>query len=280
MEVTQYCYAKVNLFLEVLDKRPDGYHDLFTLFQKVKCYDQLSAEQSSSLILEGGDGITQIPEENLIIKAAILIKKQFQVTSGIKFTLNKKLPVGAGLGGGSANAAMAIKLCNTIWKLNLPIETLIEIGAKLGADVPFFLYKGTAFATGIGEQLYSAPPPCQFYLVIATPKCFVSTEKAYAGISPNKTPFFKSFQQEYQKKYMIPSFYACLKNDFEDSILAQNPQIKLLHDSISSFKSIKTLLCGSGASVFGLFEEKSVAQACESAIRSECRFSCVTEFQD
>jgi 4-diphosphocytidyl-2-C-methyl-D-erythritol kinase len=275
---TLNCYAKINLFLEVLGQRSDGYHNIGTLFQTINCFDRLSAESCTDVVLEGGENITRTPEENLIIKAAKAVKRLYQVSLGIKFHLQKNLPVGAGLGGGSSNAAAALKLCNQIWQLNILPDQLHDIAAQLGSDVPFLLHGGSYFATGTGDILVPAPFPHRFHVVIATPQCMVDTADAYGKITPNRSPSFSSFQNKYLKQHKNPTFYSSLKNDFEQSIYQRYPQIRELYNHMNTFNPVKVLLCGSGASVFGLFIDLSTAESCESAIRKICRFSCVSEF--
>src|SRR6267142_2952704 len=135
------CFGKINLFLEIQDRREDGYHNLGTLFHTVDCGDRLSAEAAETLTLEGADSITASPEDNLVIKAAKLLRETFpdrvRGNAGMRFSLAKILPTGAGLGGGSSNAAAALQLCNRIWGMKLSDADLLPVAARLGADVPF-----------------------------------------------------------------------------------------------------------------------------------------------
>ena len=182
------CFAKINLFLEIRDKRPDGYHNLGTLFQTVDCGDRLSAEPAETLCLDGAEGITATPDDNLVIKAAKLLRASFpdrvKADQGMRFSLAKILPTGAGLGGGSSNCAAALQLCNRIWGMGLSEADLLPVAARLGADVPFFLYGGCYFGEGKGEILSPAPDPYPFHVVIGTPECRVETGWAYGQLDP------------------------------------------------------------------------------------------------
>ncbi|MFC1584880.1 4-(cytidine 5'-diphospho)-2-C-methyl-D-erythritol kinase [Fibrobacterota bacterium] len=279
MRITLYCRAKINLFLEIVNKRPDGYHNIRTLFQTLACSDVLSAEPYHKIALEGGDGITKTPGENLIIKAAEAVKKRYGITSGIKFFLKKTLPVQAGLGGGSSNAAGALKLCRKIWDLDVPVQDLQILAGKLGADVPFLLREGTCFAAGKGELLEPAPPPYRFYVVVATPECFVDTANAYGKIDLKETgQRYPEFKRNYLMEHKNPDFFKNLKNSFEEFVFKDYPIIRSLRESIGLFHPIHVMLCGSGASLFGLFKEKSSAEQCRQFIKKNCRYACVTEF--
>ncbi len=276
------CFGKINLFLEIGAKRPDGYHDLGTLFQTVDCGDRLSAEPADDLSLAGAEGITAQPEDNLVLKAARLLRASFpervRPDAGMLFSLAKILPTGAGLGGGSSNAAAALRLCNRIWKLELADRDLLPVAAKLGADVPFFLFGGTCFGEGIGEVLSPAPDPYPFHVVIGTPNCRVETAWAYRNLDPQRRQEWARFKALYMTYCEDWEFYQVLRNDFDAPMRKHFPEIDSLAGKMAGFGPVKTLLSGSGASVFSLFREKGKAEECRKAIEAECRFSCVAGF--
>jgi len=276
------CFAKINLFLEIGAKRPDGYHNLGTLFQTVDCGDRLSAEPAGELSLAGAEGITAQPEDNLVLKAARLLRATFpervRADAGMRFSLAKILPTGAGLGGGSSNAAAALGLCNRLWKMGLSDRDLLPVAAKLGADVPFFLFGGTYFGEGIGELLTPAPDPYPFHVVIGTPNCRVDTAWAYRNLDPQRKQEWARFKALYVTYFEDWEFYQVLRNDFEAPMRRHFPEIDSLAGRMAEFGPVKTLLSGSGASVFGLFREKGKADECLKAIQPECRFSCVAGF--
>lgn len=276
------CHGKINLFLEVRDRRSDGYHNLGTIFQTLACCDQLHAEAWDSLELICPAGITADPEQNLVMKAARLLQKTFadrmRPNQGMRFTLEKNLPSGAGLGGGSSDAAAALVLCNNIWELGLTLPELLPHAAKLGADVPFFLHGGTYFAEGIGEILQPAPEPFPFHIVIGTPGCHVETSWAYGQLPPDRKQEWARFKALYFTYFEDWQFYQVLRNDFDAPIRKHFPQIQALHDSMQAFSPVKTLLCGSGASLFSLFKDKADAERCLESIQPACRYACLTEF--
>ena len=276
------CLGKINLFLEVRDKRADGYHNLGTLFQTVDCGDRLSAQPDEDLSLAGADGITAKPEDNLVLKAARLLRSAFpervRPDAGMRFSLAKILPTGAGLGGGSSNAAAALQLCNRIWKLGLTDQELVPVAAKLGADVPFFLFGGAYFGEGIGEVLQPAPDPYPFHVVIGTPHCRVETAWAYQNLDPKRKQEWARFKALYVTYFEDWEFYQVLRNDFDAPMRRHFPLIDSLAGRMAEFGPVKTLLSGSGASVFSLFREKGKAEACLEAIKPECRFATVAEF--
>lgn len=276
------CFGKINLFLEIGGKRPDGYHDLGTLFQTVACGDRLSAEPAEELSLLGADGITDKPEDNLILKAARQLRAAFpdrvRPDAGVRFSLAKILPTGAGLGGGSSNAAAALHLCNRIWGMGLTENELLPVAAKLGADVPFFLFGGTYFGEGIGEVLRPAPDPYPFHVVIGTPRCRVDTGWAYRQLDPDRRGEWARFKALYMTYCEDWEFYQVLRNDFDAPMRRHFPEIGSLAGKMAEFGPVKTLLSGSGASVFSLFREKGKAEECLVAIQAECRFSCAAEF--
>jgi 4-diphosphocytidyl-2-C-methyl-D-erythritol kinase len=276
------CFGKINLFLEIGARRPDGYHELGTLFQTVECGDRLSAEPAESLSLEGADGITAKPEDNLILKAARRLREAYpdrvRPDTGMRFSVAKILPTGAGLGGGSSNAAAALHLCNRIWKLGLTDQELLPVAARLGADVPFFLFGGTYFGEGIGEKLRPAPDPYPFQVVIATPQCRVDTGWAYQQLDPQRRREWERFRALYMTYSEDWEFYQVLRNDFDAPIRKHFPEIDALSGKMASFGPVKTMLSGSGASVFSLFRDRAKAEECLASIKGDCRFACVAGF--
>jgi 4-diphosphocytidyl-2-C-methyl-D-erythritol kinase len=278
------CYGKINLFLEIQDRRLDGYHDLGTIFHTVDCGDRLSAEASETLTLAGAEGITAAPEDNLVIKAAKLLREAFpervKADAGMRFSLAKILPTGAGLGGGSSDAAAALQLCNRIWDMRLSAAELLPVAARLGADVPFFLYGGCCFATGKGEILSPAPSPYPFHIVIGTPHCRVETAWAYGQLDPSRKREWARFKALYFTYFEDWEFYQVLRNDFDAPMRRHFPEIGNLANRMQDFAPVKTLLSGSGASVFSLFRERVAAEKCLAEIKAQCRFACMAEFVD
>jgi len=281
--ITLTCPAKINLFLTIQGKRPDGYHDLGTLFQTLDFGDTLQAEPWDRVELRGAEGIPGNIRDNLILKAVALLQNRYSDRMGpgrgILFTLTKHLPFGAGLGGGSSNGAIALILANRIWGLSLKPQELHELGCELGSDVPFFLQGGTAFGEGRGEMLTPAPKPFPFHVVVATPACQVETAWAYQNLGPAKSPDrWHDFKAQYSAHCGEPAFYSQLHNDFEEPIAAHFPEIQRVREILRSFKPVKAMLTGSGASLFALFTLESDAKACLEAVQPHCRFSTLARF--
>ncbi len=280
--VSLACPGKINLFLEVGDKRPDGYHDIGTLFQAVACADRLTAEPWEDMALVCPEGVTADPEQNLVLKAARLLKAalpdRVDAGAGIRFTLEKDLPSGAGLGGGSSDAAAALLLCDRLWGLSLGPAGLMPYAARLGSDVPFFLLGDTQFGEGRGEVLQPAPDPYPFHVVIGTPRCHVDTGWAYAHLDADRRRRWSKFKALYVTFLEDPAFYRVLHNDFEAPIARHFPPIRELLEAMARFEPAKAMLSGSGASVFALFTDRGQAEACLAAIRPACRFATLTGF--
>ncbi len=281
---THSCPAKLNLFLEIRRKREDGYHELGTLFQALEFGDTLSAEPWDRIEVVSDREIPGRAEDNLVYKAAQLLHSHYpdrlKPHDGIRFSLSKRIPTGAGLGGGSSDAATALRLANAIWRLNLSNEELRRLAPQLGADVAFFLFQPTAFAEGRGEALSPAPDPFPFHVVIATPRCHVETAWAYQQL--HGKPFgnhWQTFKQLYAGQANHPEFYSGLHNDFEAPISAHFKEIRQVQEILNAFCPVKTLLTGSGASLFALFQDEKTAQNCLEQVENHCRFSTLTRFK-
>ena len=274
-------YAKVNLFLDVLAKRPDGYHDIGTVFQTIDACDLLEAREISHGPVQLTYSIPQdYPvESDLVYRAAEALRAYAQVKQSVAIHLHKHLPLGAGLGGGSADAAAALRLLNRMWNLGLPAQTLCAIGAKLGADVPFLVEGGTAWASGIGDQLTKVPTPALpqgIVLAVATPLCAVPTKAAYAGIQPSGATRWESFMQCNCHNPLDSAFD--LFNKFEESVLPQFPQIESLKTNFTRLGALRVLMSGSGASVFAFFDGEIEAKKALATQDSVIRWRTIARF--
>jgi 4-diphosphocytidyl-2-C-methyl-D-erythritol kinase len=244
--------SKINLGLHIVSKRPDSFHDLETCFYPVPWTDILEIIPSSKLALTiSGNAIPGREEDNLCLKAYHLIKADFNIAP-VKIHLHKIIPIGAGLGGGSSDAAYALRLLNEIFNLSLSIDQLKGYASRLGSDCSFFVQGKPMLGTGKGEVLNEIDVNLKgLYLVIVKPAIHVSTQEAYSGISP-KRPTTKI--QEILKRPVV-EWKEILKNDFEESIFKKYPAIAEIKTKLYSRGAVYASMSGSGSSVFGLFEK-------------------------
>lgn len=279
----EYAPSKINLFLDVIRKREDGYHDLGTLFQTVDVGDMVSAEAR-------GDGVVTLEysvpqdypkESDLVYRAALALKEFAKKESlGADLFLEKVMPLGAGLGGGSADAAATLRLLNRLWDLNYEPAVLEGIGAKLGADVPFLVRGGSAFAEGIGERLTFIEPldlPEGTVLLIATPHDAVPTKDAYAGVPKSGPDRWERYKEQAQSRDAVlrPS---ALFNAFETSVFPKHPLVASMKAKMLELGASAALMSGSGASVFGIFADKATAEAAATALKPDSRYLALTKF--
>ena len=252
-----YPNAKINLGLNIVEKRPDGYHNLETVFYPINLQDALEVnlmegEEEFSLKVSGVP-IEGEPENNLVVKAYRLLKKDYPEMSAIDIHMYKHIPTGAGLGGGSADAAFMIKLLNDKFKLNLSIEKMEEYAAILGADCAFFIQNKPVFATGIGNIFEPIQLSLKgYYLVLVKPDIFVSTKDAFAHIIPTQpTQSLKEII-----RMPVETWRATMKNDFEDSVFQKFPEIAAIKDKLYDLGAVYASMSGSGSSVYGIFREQ------------------------
>jgi 4-diphosphocytidyl-2-C-methyl-D-erythritol kinase len=243
--------CKINLGLHIIRKRGDGYHDIETCFFPIPWTDILEIVVSDQLhFTSTGTPIPGNAEDNLCLKAYHLIKKDFDVAP-VKIHLHKIIPTGAGLGGGSADAAYTLRSLNEIFKLGLPAEQLVKYAAQIGSDCAFFIYDKPMLGSGRGEILSDIKIDLKGkFLVIIKPDVHVSTAEAYAGVKPS-VPSIPL--QEIVNKNVL-SWKGDLKNDFEESVLQKHPDIKKIKDELYAADATYACMSGSGAAVFGVFD--------------------------
>lgn len=265
-------FAKINWLLRILGKREDGFHELCTIFQTVSLCDEITFEESVDLVLTCSEQNIPTDETNLILKAARHLKEEFDISTGAKIHLEKRIPAPGGLGGGSSNAAAALLGLATLWDLDIGFEKLVEIGARLGSDVPFFFYGGTAAGSGRGTEIVSLQDVNDNYLLIVTPRIHVSTAAAFARINApyltkeTSKSILKICQNEaasFQKGQNK------LSNDFEKSVFAVEPEIARVKNRLLESGAKQALLSGSGASVFARFDKEETRQATQKALENE-----------
>ena len=267
-------FAKINLSLRILGRRADGYHEVRTILQTVSLADELRfcARASEEILLSCNDPEIPPGEENLIIRAARALRNRFDVRAGATIQLEKRIPTKGGLGGASSNAAITLLGLARLWSVDISLSDLMEIGATLGADVPFFLLGGRALATGRGTDLKALPDGDRKYLVIISPNATVSTARAFEAL---KAPALTTFNDDSilsisRAEELSDLSHLCVPhNDFEEVILAAEPEIERARKSLLEVGAGGSLLAGSGSSVFGIFDNKQAQERAVDEIQSE-----------
>jgi len=259
--------AKINWSLFVLDKREDGYHNIVSLLQCISLYDTLEFEPADEITLESAFDLPY--QENLVYKAAMLLRGYSRTQKGARIVLKKEIPSGAGLGGGSSDAAFTLMGLNSLWGLGLQKSDLKSIANKLGSDVPFFLEGPFALAEGRGEKLTSLPLPKSQALLIVKAGCSVPTSWAYAALGRESGIFSKSLlakaDQSIQAVYRavsagdLPGIARSAYNDFERAVIDHYPVVGNIKNKLLERGAVLALMSGSGSAVFGLFENEGSA---------------------
>ena len=260
-ELTVYAPAKINLALKILRRRADGYHDIQSILQKVSLYDTLSFKLSShqGITVTTDDPSIPTDSSNLAYRAADLLLKQQKITPGISIHIKKRIPAGAGLGGGSSNAAATLSGLNKLLRCNLTEPDLLRLGVEIGADVPFFIYdKHAALAEGIGEQLSPVKIHVPLWFVIVFPGFSISTKWVYENyrVLTNKRKNIRiscCFKQ-------LNAVLHILSNDLENVVTQQYPEIQKIKRTLIQAGACGSLMSGSGSSVFGIFPDEQHAQ--------------------
>lgn len=260
--------AKINLGLDVLRKREDGYHELRMIMQTINMYDQLDIEISKTLGIKITTNLPFIPvnENNLVYKAAKLLMDEFQVEQGITVDLQKFIPVAAGMAGGSSDAAATMIGVNRLFGLGLSVKELMERGVKIGADVPYCLLRGTALAEGIGDKLRALPACPDCYVLIGKPAISVSTKFVYENLHANELEYHPEIDKMLDaiQWHNLNKIADCMGNVLETVTIPHYPIIQEIKDHMKEHGALNAMMSGSGPTVFGLFDDKATAEnACE-----------------
>jgi len=254
--------AKVNLFLRVLRKRDDGYHDILSLMQRISLCDEMSFDLKGSKIVVKCPG-SSLPEnkDNIAYRAAEVILSGVSCHSGVEITINKRIPVAAGLGGGSSNAATTLVTLNEMTGIKYSTEELMEMGADLGADVPFFVFGKTALASGIGDRLKPVEIVPNLSFILINPGFEISTREIYENLKLGLT--------KEPIKYRMPRFVTMshvvkgLCNDLEKVSLRFYPALSKIKELLTANGALGSLMSGSGPTVFGIFKNDDDARKAE-----------------
>ena len=268
-------FAKVNLCLHVLGRRPDGYHELRTIFQAISLHDTLElslAPSAAGITLETDDAGLPVGRENLVCRAIEAIRGEIGLRGGVHAKLAKRIPVARGLGGGSSDAAAALIGMLRLTKKKVPLARLMEIGASLGADVPFFLFGGRALATNRGDEIYPLTDAPKRSILVVSPKGIgVSTKDAYQWLS-----------QELTNRSKPPNIWGfcalcwsrpgAVSNDFEGPVFSRHPRLGEIRAGLLKRGAADAALAGSGSAVFGVFRNPAQARRAARAFPEDSIF--------
>ncbi len=275
MKIYEKAPAKINLLLDVLSKRNDGYHEVEMIMTMVDLADRLEMEPLArdTIIISSQAGYIPLDEKNLAFQAARLMKERYGVKQGVYIHLDKKIPVAAGLAGGSSDAAATLRGLNRLWKLNLPEEELCTLGAELGSDVPFCVTGGTAIARGRGEKLEPISYPPQCWVVLAKPPINVSTADIYGKF---RVADIKEHPSILRMNQMLEqgSFHGMcneLGNVLEQVTLSMYPEVRQLKESMIRLGADGVLMSGSGPTVFGLVSKEAKLPRIYNGLRGFCK---------
>ncbi|MBD8028501.1 4-(cytidine 5'-diphospho)-2-C-methyl-D-erythritol kinase [Ureibacillus sp. Re31] len=265
--------AKINLTLDVLYKRPDNYHEVEMIMTTVDLSDRIGLEsrKDGQIKINSTNGFIPDDNRNLAYQAAQLMKDTYGIKEGVTIVIDKEIPVAAGLAGGSSDAAATLKGLNDLWHLNLSIDTLAELGAKIGSDVSFCVYGGTALATGRGEKIQHLPAPPTCWVVLAKPKIGVSTAQVYGGLNvdevehPNTSQMIEAIEKN-------DYFLMCetVGNVLESVTFELHPEVVTIKEQMKRFGADAVLMSGSGPTVFGLVDNESRLPRIYNGLRGFC----------
>jgi 4-diphosphocytidyl-2-C-methyl-D-erythritol kinase len=281
-EVRIAAFAKINLRLDILGKRADGYHELRTIFQTVSLHDDLrlrAAKRGITLHIRGNEGLSREPaERNLVYRAVAALQKELNLRAGVEIELHKRIPSGGGLGGGSSDAAAALVGYLRLTERTLPLERLVELGASLGADVPFFLLGGRALGVGKGDEIYPlADMPRRTVAIVVPREVRVPTVEAYKWVAaPALT---KTDVTPKLMKFCALSWSAQgsgLGNDFEAPVFRRYPRLEKIKKGLLRDGATEALLAGSGSAVIGIFPSPAKARRAVCGFPLDQTFVCET----
>ena len=243
--------SKINIGLNVVGKREDGFHNLQTVFYPLLLSDKLTFRKSNKLEFNSNSDFLKNLDDNLIIKAIKLIEDKSGVEIKVKIFLEKLIPIGGGLGGGSSNAAAALKAINKLFSLELNYEKLAEIALELGSDVPFFLKHNPAYAESRGEKLFPLNLEIQYPIVIVNPGINISTRWAFERIKPSRPNY--NLGELFSKNFDFKDIREYVTNDFEPIVFKEYPVIEKIKKDLYELGANFALMSGTGSTVYGIF---------------------------
>lgn len=286
-EITVKALAKINIGLDVTGRRDDGYHLVRMIMQTVHIYDLVTIKKAED------DGISMttnakflpVDGDNLCIRAAKMLADEFDLPCGVSISLSKRIPVAAGMAGGSADAAAVLYGMNKIFSLGMTMEQLMERGVKIGADVPYCLMRGTALAEGIGEELTPLPPMMRVPVLIAKPAISVSTKYVYEHLDALENPEHPDIDAMIEdiKNQDLRALGSHMGNILEGVTVAKYPVIQQIKDVMKEQGAVVSMMSGSGPTVFGFFEDEETLHKAKEALEASnlaARVQCTTIFNN
>jgi len=288
-EVRIPAFAKINLRLEILGKRADGFHELRTIFQTISVHDELrlrtSRHPAITLTVEGNQPLNAEPvEKNLVYRAVDVLQRELRIRGGVEIELSKAIPAGRGLGGGSSDAAAALRGYLRLAKKTLSAARLMEIGSSLGADVPFFLFGGRALGVNKGDEIYPLPDIPKLHVLIVSPKkIHVSTPDAYRWVKarPVGLTKFAGTSKLFEFCALCWSGQGSgLSNDFEGAVFRRHPRLDQIKRELLQKGAAGASLAGSGSAVFGVFPSPATARRAAVGFPHDQTFVCETVSRD
>ena len=265
--------AKINLGLDVIGRRDNGYHDVRMVMQTVGLYDRIIMTRipEDDIRIRTNIGFLPVNENNLIYKAIMLMKNKYGFSGGVEVDLNKFIPVSAGMAGGSSDAACALIGVNRLYDLNVPVKELMKIGVEIGADVPYCLMRGTALAEGIGEKLTRLPDMPDCHILIAKPPINVSTRIVYENLDMKEIvehPDIDGIIEAIRDKD-VAMVASCIGNVLESVTIPLYPVIDSIKRDMIEHGAINAMMSGSGPTVFGIFPDEDSMVECQRFLRAK-----------
>ncbi|MGM8213048.1 4-(cytidine 5'-diphospho)-2-C-methyl-D-erythritol kinase [Virgibacillus sp. W0430] len=273
MGVLEKAPAKINLSLDVLGKRDDGYHEVEMIMTTIDLYDRIELESLANDTIHVSLASRYVPsdERNLAYKAAQVLKDHCNINNGVHIRMDKNIPVSAGLGGGSSDAAAVLRGLNRLWKLELPLEELAHIGSAIGSDVPFCVYNNTALVKGRGEKVFPLPKPPPCWVILAKPDIGVSTSKIFQLLNTEDVVHLRT--EEIVNALIAKDFQKLCTysaNVLEKVTLERYPEVLELKKKMTGAGALGVLMSGSGPTIYGLVQQEKKGISIYNGLRGFC----------
>ena len=269
--------AKINIGLDVIRRRDDGYHEVKMIMQSIRLFDRLTLTKSKEPGIHLTSNLNFLPtdENNLVYRSAKMLREEFGIEEGLDIFLDKRIPVAAGMAGGSTDAASCMIAMNNLYDLGLSRQELMDRGIKLGADIPYCVLKGTALSEGIGEKLSPIPRMPDCYILIAKPKIYVSTKQVYTDLVLDENSPHPDIDRmiEAIRKKNLPDLCDHIGNILETVTIPAHPEIDTIKKCMMENGALGSIMSGSGPTVFGIFDDLDTAKAAKEKCR-KLPFKC------